>query len=308
MGMSVRVVGLSLVALCAAIACGGAVLPPAPVTDAGTVDAGMPDAGWVRSGTITLTLGTWNIERFPKTATTSRAVKEVLATLDADLVGIQEIIDPLAFVALHESLPEWGGLRVREPYDFLAVGLLYRKAKIRIVESEPIFTDDGFAFPRPPLWAKVEALDDEGRVAFDFELLVVHLKALGDVRSRSRRARACARLETWIRTRQMQGGEQDFIVVGDWNDKLDDVPEDNVFLPFLLSPERYQFLTQPLADARDSSYIPFPGLIDHIMVTTDALDEYGPGSTRVVYAEQDYIGYLPNVSDHRPVLSTFIVR
>ncbi len=283
-------------------------MPPSPALDAGIPDVGTPDAGWVRSGTITLTLGTWNIEQFPKTATTARAVKEVLATLDADLVGIQEIIDPVAFVKLHESLPEWGGLRVREPYDFLAVGLLYRRDRIRILESGPLFVEDGYAFPRPPLWAKVEALDPEGRVAFDFELVVVHLKALGDVRSQSRRSRACARLETWIRTRQTAGQEQDFVVVGDWNDHLDDVPEDNVFLPFLLSPERYYFLTQPLADARDSSYIPFPGLIDHIMVTTDALYEYGPGRTRVVYVEQDYVGYVPNVSDHRPVLSTFVVR
>ncbi len=299
----------SLVSLCslATLACGGAVLPPAP-SDAAITDAGEVDAGWVRSGTVTLTLGTWNIEQFPKTATTVRAVAEVLETLDADLVGIQEIIDPQAFVQLDRNLADWKGLRVREPYDFLAVGLLYRPDRVRVVESGPIFTDDGFAFPRPPLWARVEALDDEGRVAFDFELLVVHLKALGDERSRSRRTRACARLDTWIRTRQAGGGEQDFIVVGDWNDKLDDVPDENVFLPFLLAPERYRFLTTPLSQAGDSSYIPFSGLIDHIMITSDALDEYGPGRTRVVYAEQDYVGYVPNISDHRPVLSTFIIR
>lgn len=281
---------------------------PMPEVDAGTPDAGSVDAGWTRTGTLTFTLGTWNIEQFPKTGTTTRAVREVLGTLGADLVGIEEIIAPEAFVALDESLPDWKGLRVAEPYDFLAVGLLYRPERVRILASEPIFTDDAFAFPRPPLWAKVEVLDDERRVAFDFELLVVHLKALGDDRSRARRNRACARLDAWIRDRQAAGGEQDFIVLGDWNDHLDDVPEENVFLPFLFAPERYRFLTFSLLEARASSYIPFFGLIDHIMITTDALDEYGPGTTRVVEADDYYPGYLVNISDHRPVLSTFVLR
>lgn len=290
-------------------------LPPAsdagaPITtDAGLSDAGLvPDAGVVRSGTVTLTVGTWNIEQFPKTGTTTRAVAELLDGLQADIIGIQEIYDPSAFVALDVALPQWRSERVREPYDFLAVGLLYRPDRVRVLQARPIFLDDSFSFPRPPLWAKVEALDDEGRAVFDFEIVVLHLKALGDDRSRSRRERACRRLEAWMRERIEEGGDEDIVVVGDWNDKLDDVLSENVFLPFIEAPERYEFLTFPLALAGDSSYIPWPGLIDHIMVTRSALDAYGPGRTRVVAAEDLYPGYVANISDHRPVLSTFILR
>jgi len=307
--------GAGLLALfTVALAGCGTRLTPTPRGDAGTgadagvMDASRPDAGWARSGTVTLTLGTWNIEQFPKTATTPRAVREVLELLDADVIGIQEIVDPQAFVALDQALPDWESERVREPYDLLAVGLLYRPDRVRILESRPIFTDDSFAFPRPPLWSRVEAIDDEGRVVFDFELVVVHLKALSDDRSRARRARACRALDTWIRNRPAVGGDEDIVVLGDMNDHLDDVPDENVFLPFLLAPEQYQFLTWPLVEAGESSYIRIPGFIDHILVTRAALDDYGPGTTRVAYVEQTYPGYLPIVSDHRPVLATFVLR
>lgn len=301
--------------LASCLACGPRADLPDP-TDAGFVDGAVPgrdagpgpDAGWTRSGTVTLTLGTWNIEQFPKTATTTRAVSELLDLLDADILGIQEIVDAHALIALDEARPDWAVRRVREPYDFLAVGLLYRPDRVRVLDAQPIFTNDPYAFPRPPLWAKVEALDDAGRVVFDFELVVVHLKALGDDRSEARRRRACVQLEAWIRGRIAEGGDEDIVVLGDYNDKVDDVPEDNVFLPFLDAPDRYLFLTEALAEAGASSYILRPGLIDHILVTRAALDDYGPGQTRVVDAEALYPGYVRFVSDHRPVLATFVLR
>ena len=96
--------------------------------------------------------------------------------------------------------------------------------------------------------------------------------------------------------------------MGDWNDRLDDIADRNVFLPFLTSSDRYAFLTWPLAQAGESSYIPFAGLIDHILITSGARDEYGPGTTEVVPIEQLYPNYLRFVSDHRPVVSRFLVR
>lgn len=290
------------------VACGGVGQPLSPGDAGGVPDAGAVDAGWARTGTVTLGIATWNIEQFPKTATTPRAVREILAELGADLIGVEEILEPAAFEGMMAKLPDWRAIRVEEPYDYLAVGMLYRPDRIRILESSPIFTNEAYAFPRPPLWARVEALDADGQPAFDFEFVVVHLKALGDSRSQDRRRVACQRLETWIRSRQAQGDEQDIIVVGDWNDRIDEVAAQNVFTPFLEAPERYTFLSQELVDAGEASYILFPGVIDHILVTRDALDEYGPGRTQAVKLDETYPGYVPHVSDHRPVRATFVIR
>ena len=50
------------------------------------------------------------------------------------------------------------------------------------------------------------------------------------------------------------------------------------------------------------------GLIDHLLITTDALHEYGDGTTEVLYLEDTVAGYQALISDHRPVLTTFIVK
>jgi len=97
------------------------------------------------------------------------------------------------------------------------------------------------------------------------------------------------------------------MIAGDWNDDLTDPEEDNVFTAFLERPEQYRFLTNTAAEHGDYSYIPFKKLIDHVMVTTDSLGEYGDGSTEVLRPDQADPSYRYDVSDHRPVVSRFRV-
>lgn len=297
--------GAAAVLLLACVGPGGG---PSPEDAGPGADAGAPDAGWTRTGTVTVRIGTWNLEQFPKTGTTARAVSELLGALDADVLGIQEITEPAAFEALLARLPAYEGAQVEDPGNFLRVGLMYRSDRVRLVEMGTLFEGDDYAFPRPPLWARLEALDHRGRVTFDFIVVVLHLKAQTDSRSVARRREACRRLEAWVTADSAGADEQDYVLVGDWNDRLTRNVDDNVFRPFLESPDRYRFLTRPLAEEGVSSYIPIPGLIDHVMVTTDALFEYGPGTTRVVEAENLFPTYGRDVSDHRPVVSTFVVR
>jgi hypothetical protein len=79
----------------------------------------------------------------------------------------------------------------------------------------------------------------------------------------------------------------------------------NVFLPLLEQPETFRFLTLEAAKAGEHSYLPFDSMIDHVLVTTDALTEYGAGQTDILELEQSISGYQANVSDHRPVLVDF---
>ena len=95
------------------------------------------------------------------------------------------------------------------------------------------------------------------------------------------------------------------MVLWDWNDLLTDPEGENVFRVFLDAPESYTFLTMDAALAGDYTYLPFESLIDHVMITSDALGEYGAGTTDVLELERNYPDYRSLISDHRPVLSRF---
>ena len=134
---------------------------------------------------------------------------------------------------------------------------------------------------------------------------VVHLKAFGDAQSVARRRGAVDLLREWVDERR-DDDEGQIVIVGDWNDRLTDDEEDNVFLPLSEDDARAQFLTQEAAEAGESSYIPFPSLIDHILVTDEIFDALDYQQTEVLYLDQTWSGtYEQTVSDHRPVQARF---
>jgi exonuclease III len=298
--------------LIVAIACGPRQPEPAlPSTpDAGEADAGFAfDAGVEVEGPVAgeVRILSWNIEAFPKTATTARLVEQILGELRPDIVGVQEISDPAAFEALDDRLEDYRAIQVDDPEDFIRVGLLYRDDRVDLANVFALFEHDGYAFPRAPLSADVTVTSTAG-VLFDFTFITVHHKAQSDTESRERRRAANEILHEWMQGHMASRPERDYVIVGDFNDRLDDRPGDNVFEVFLTRPDLYAFLTAESAWRGETSYIPFPGLIDHVLVTTDALTEYGDGETSPVPLEMTVLGYEEHVSDHRPVLSRFRVH
>jgi endonuclease/exonuclease/phosphatase family metal-dependent hydrolase len=199
-------------------------------------------------------------------------------------------------------MPQYEGDYVQN--DRLAVGFLYRPDRVRVSDVKPLFMDDAYAFPRAPLSAFVEVVDEFGAVRFDFVFIVVHLKAQGDARSQYRRIAAIEALDEHIRAAT---GERDFVVVGDYNDRLTDERGNNVFLPMLDDPVTYTFLTLRLEQSGEKSYIPIPGFIDHILITNEALPEYGLGKTESIAIEAVRPSYESVVSDHRPIRALFEV-
>ncbi len=294
-----------------AYACARSGVPDAGPNDAAgnEDDAGVRDTGVDIDGPLSgeVAIATWNLENFPKTATTANRVHDILLSVAPDLIGVEEIAVPADFTRFAAQLPGYVGIQVDDPGNFLRVGLLYRPERVAVTDVEALFDRDGYAFPRPPLKASVTVTSTAGDL-FDFVMVVVHLKAQVDTDSRERRRAANEALDAWIRSRMASGSEKDFVVVGDFNDAIDDAPGDNVFQVYLDQPELYYFLTTPVAMNHDVSYIPFPGLIDHILVTTDALYEYGDGTTEVLHLDESVPAYQALVSDHRPVLARFRIH
>jgi len=245
--------------------------------------------------------------RLPTGTQTIKDVAQIIKDLDIDLIGVQEIASVRSFNEMLDRLPGWQGVLSSDTYgngNYQKTGILYKTNFISVSAVKNIFENDGYAFPRPPLEAYVEVKDLEG-VKFNFNIIVLHLKASGGSENEARRKEAVKDLTQFINNEIEQGVDPDFVVLGDWNDVLTDPESTNVFLPMLNEPQLFVFLTLGLNN--QFSYISntFKSLIDHIMITADAKTEYGQGECKVLYLDQQYISYPNNVSDHRPVMARF---
>jgi len=275
-------------------------------TAAPGTDANLPlDAG--PGGPPTVTVGAWNIENFPMTAATVDDIAGLILGLGADILGLEEVADTAAFDMLVARLPGWNGVYALSGDGFTRVALVWKTDRVQVGNVQTLFEADGWAFPRPVLKSDVVVTEAGASGAFTFTFLVVHLKAQPDAESEDRRRMAVVALEQYVGSSLSLGVEDDFVIAGDWNDELTDPPVDNVFLPFIDSPEAYIFLD--LANEQMGalpSYIPFGSYLDHMLVTAGALDEYGAGTIANVPLDATFPGYEVTVSDHRPVLATFL--
>ena len=248
------------------------------------------------------TILTWNLEAYPLTPLAETKAVAYLESLQPDLVALQEIAEPEAFDALVERLEDYDGVLNDDPGAWLRVGLLWRKDRVTVDAVDTLFSSDWYAFPRPPLKARVTI---DAPTPIDFVTVVLHLKAQLDAESQDRRRTACERLDTWVRAEIESGDERDYVLVGDFNDKLTDPAQWNVFGAFLDAPDDYRFLTLAAEEAGGHTYIPFESFIDHVLVTSDALGEVGSGETTVLALDEEVSDYR-ELTDHRPVQTRLV--
>ena len=256
----------------------------------------------------TFDMATWNIETFPlRGQRTVDTLAILIRDLDLDLIAFEEISDTLAFADLLSQLPGWDGFYSPDftSLGYQKTGLIYRTDEINILSWEPIFWNEGYAFPRPPLRITVQANMPSG--TFDFYLIVLHLKAFDTDEDRARRQAAMVLLKEYLDEIVPLLPDHDWIVVGDYNDELDDPPNENIFNDFLADSLDYDFLTLPLAsDPYWASYPGYNSMLDNILITADVLGEYGEnGETTTLRLDDEYRNYSYVISDHRPVMAQF---
>ena len=152
---------------------------------------------------------------------------------------------------------------------------------------------------RKPLAANFKAGE------FDFWVVAVHLKSKrGGWRSDRKRIQQSEDLLDDIATLADDSGEQDIILLGDFNaesshDSIDLLYHEGGFLAQTRQGRR-------TADSNDVSYLigDFASLIDHIMLRPEHTSELIRRST-VVYKPDDVDDYIENYSDHVPVWTSF---
>lgn len=255
---------------------------------------------------------TWNIQNFPRLGDqTILDMVEIINDLDADLFALQEIEDTVSFRRLLSLLPGYNGLYSDDVYsggEYQKTAVIYKTDMIHISGKQMLFVDDSYSFPRPPLRVYVQAFHREKW--FDFTLIVLHLKASGGEENEARRRSACNKLKNYLDNEIAISSDKDFMVMGDWNDELNDPPADNVFQVFLNDPLNYIFLTQVLLNdpTQNATYIgSFNSIIDQVLISKDVLDEYANGYTQVIKIDEFFSAYTYEVSDHRPVGVKFFV-
>jgi len=99
--------------------------------------------------------------------------------------------------------------------------------------------------------------------------------------------------------------DDNIIILGDFNDELTDLPNENVFLNFFNDSGNYFFTDLHIAEGPSDnwSFPNWPSHLDHILVTNEILDF--DIFTNTIKLDDYMIGgwnkYDNYISDHRPV-------
>jgi endonuclease/exonuclease/phosphatase family metal-dependent hydrolase len=246
----------------------------------------------------TLDIITWNIEHFPKNNLTNLYVKQVIDSLNVDIIGFQEIESTFYFNDLLDSLGNhWDGFRSGEnSSNYQELAYLINTSKVEIL-SDPYTILNSYQYEfayREPLVLRI-SYDNE-----DLVLINVHYKCCDG--HEDRRLQASVILHEYINLNFINSK---VIVLGDFNDMLTD-GNNNIFSPFLSDMNNFYFTDFSIANSSNEfwSFPSWPSHLDHILITNELFNYIV--DTQTVLIDWSLIGglsaYDTYVSDHRPVI------
>lgn len=287
------------------VACGG----PADDTPAGPdAGPGQPDASSYepprtdlvpRVGSDdALDIATWNIENFPLMPSTPRLVADLIASMDLDVIALQEIEDIASFEELVARLPGYKGILSNHTYGngtYQKVAFIYRTDVVEVGPAVLLFDNNGYEFPRPPLQVIMTAGD------LEFVAITLHLKAGGGDEDKARREVAIEMLEDHVRGSVEGSGDDEILMLGDFNERIDTSDGAARFEPFLGDPAAYEFHTDTLPNGA-ASFIPSGRVIDHVISTVGLAEEMSGGLEQIPALQTFFNAYTSAISDHLPVV------
>ena len=252
---------------------------------------------------------TWNIEWFPKNGTTTvDSVAKIISSLDADLMGLQEILDTTLCRQMINNIPGYD-LFMDDNW-FGGLAYVYKTSSINVQSIYKIYETSPYwnTFPRSPL---VIEFTYQGE-----ELIVInnHFKCCGDgildmgntSDEEFRRFQASNLLKQYI---DDNFPSKRVMVIGDLNDLITDASPNNVYQAFLDDSTNYLFADKSIAFGPSAywSFPNWPSHLDHILVTDELFNDLQSIESIVQTIRVDHflIGgfsmYDNYISDHRPV-------
>ena len=251
----------------------------------------------------------WNIEWFPKNGSvTIDSVSKIIESLDADLLGLQEIDDTTICRQMINNLPDYELFMDDDWFGGLAY--VYKTSSVNIQSIYKIYDTSPYwnAFPRSPLVMELTFMGEE------FIVINNHFKCCGDglldignsSDEEGRRHEANSLLKQYI---DSNFPSSRVIVLGDLNDILTDENPNNVFQMFLDDPTNYLFADETIASgsSADWSFPGWPSHLDHILITNELFSEFSNSGSGVQTIKVDdfmsggLADYDFYISDHRPV-------
>ena len=271
-----------------------------------------------------LDVGNWNVEWFGDTgfgpsneALQQQNVRDVMAGLDMDVWGVEEVVSTTAFNNLVAGLPGYTGVVANDPIvtngpqyysDFSnaeqKVGLIWRSSVASLVSAKVILTNQNSNFAgRPPVEYTLRGTFDG--VTKDLVFIVLHAKAGSTSDAWNLRKPASDALKSYLDTTYPV---QDVFVIGDFNDDVDtSITPGNAspYANFVNDPARYSFPSQALSDAGIASTTGYPDMVDHQLNTNEVWAKYVPGTVQAFHPEAYVANYATTTSDHYPVLARY---
>ena len=269
----------------------------------------------------TLDVATWNLLFFgaanqgPQDEPLQMArVRDVILGTDADLWGVQEVTDADAFAALLDRLPGYEGLLVSDASVSggsdsyhraeLKVGLIYKQSVVEVTAARVILSELDHEFAgRPPMEVRLRVTLAGG--SHDVVAIVLHAKASADQASWERRKAAGEGLQAYL---DDTWPDHMVFVPGDWNDDVDESITSGRETPYRILVEaapEWVFATASLSAAGARSMPRYTEVIDHILVSDEAMAWYEEGSATVYEIDDIVPDYLETTSDHLPVMARF---
>jgi len=281
-------------------------------TDEENINFDLPNLG----SDQTLDIMTWNIENFPKTNKTSLYLESIINTLNIDLIALQEITDQNEFNNLVSNLNgNWLGFR-SENTSYGELAYLINQDNLTLIQNPynltssyfPDLSSSDFEYIfsyRAPFVLKINFQNK------DYIIINVHYKCCGDglleneisYDEEYRRFQSSKYLKGFI---DSEFNDQSVIILGDFNDNINDDINNNVFIEFINDYNNYYFADTDIANGSTSnwSFPTWPSHLDHILITNELFNSYN-NDMIFTFKIDNYIGwnfYETYISDHRPVI------
>ena len=254
---------------------------------------------------------TWNLENFPKVdGTTENYVSNIILELESEIIGFQEINDISAFNDMMENTPGYTGYVLDANYGGINLGFAV-KNDLTVIDDYAILSSSNYDYTfagRPPYLINVEKNNIE------YYIINIHLKCCGDgylntanfSDEENRRLTALNYIKSYIDNNL---SNQNVLVIGDYNDELDDGNDNNVFQNFIDDNDNYLFADMSIAtgNPQNFSFPNWPSHIDHILITNELFDEFNSNESNIATIQVDnyisggFISYDELITDHMPV-------
>jgi endonuclease/exonuclease/phosphatase family metal-dependent hydrolase len=262
----------------------------------------------------TLDVATWNIRNLGTTEleqelTDVALVADVLASLDLDLIAVEEVASEAAWNELVARLPEHEGVLSDHTYsngEYQKIGFLYRAPAIDIEDVSLLNLRDasGTPFARPPL--QVRFTHRDGRhAAITLDLIGVHLEAGRADSDIDKRTRSVPLLASHIQRQIAAGIEDEIVLLGDFNEVLDSSAGAAILAPLIDAGNTFR--TAALAERGEYSHAS-QRLIDHVVTSPGLAAELGSREAVIRRVDRDVPGFDATVSDHLPVMLAIPLR